>query len=468
MKTTVSLVRTAQGSLLGAALAACTIWSCSSGVPDAGDGGGGSGSGGGAQGTSTSSSGTAGSGSGSGGAGSGASSGSSGSSSGSPVSSGGSGGSSSGGSSGSGSGGSSGTGSSNGSSGGSGSSSSGGGSGSSSGGLSASGAAFSSDRFILTGVRNLATPAVTQVVQLHNGGQVPTQVTKLSISGTDQAFFQIVGPPALPAMLAAGADMAVTIQLMTASTTLPPAPSNKDLGSTLLQSTLTATMSSGSANASLYGLVLIQSNWEPTLGQILITLGYKLNVGMAQNNWNPNTSMNALNLPGIEANTDEVAASRFVKAATGNVTMSVVARFSPVGVLPYGWYPLTSSTTRNVVGTMSMITDPQTSDKARMVNPPLAPMSATTFDPGSAPFGIWVYSDQKTQKYATGNAVNGDYDFTQDALNSPANVHRVKTYPLKDAAGVSIPQSYLVAVEEAGNGDYQDYVFLLGNVTAMP
>jgi hypothetical protein len=26
----------------------------------------------------------------------------------------------------------------------------------------------------------------------------------------------------------------------------------------------------------------------------------------------------------------------------------------------------------------------------------------------------------------------------------------------------------LIAVEEAGNGDYQDYVFVLGNVTVAP
>ncbi|MDP9149022.1 MAG: hypothetical protein M3O36_03645 [Myxococcota bacterium] len=320
----------------------------------------------------------------------------------------------------------------------------------------------------MTGVRGVAAPPVTQVIALHNGGPTPVQVTALALSGTDQALFTINPAPTLPATIAAGADLPVTIEVTTSNTALPPKPANKDQGSNLLQANLTATLSAGSATASVYALILSQANYEPTLGQILTTLGYHLNVGRAQNNWNPNTSMNATTLPGIEPNTDEVAASQFVKAGAGNVTMSVVARFSPMGVLPYGWYLPASSTTRHVVGTMSMITDPQTSDKARMVYPPLAAGSATTFDPGSGPFGIWVYSDQQTQKYATGNAANGDYDFTQDALNSPANVHRIKSYPLKDAAGAPVPHMYLVAVEEAGNGDYQDYVFLLGNVTAMP
>jgi hypothetical protein len=116
-----------------------------------------------------------------------------------------------------------------------------------------------------------------------------------------------------------------------------------------------------------------------------------------------------------------------------------------------------------------MIADAQTSDKARMIYPPLAAGSMTSFDPGAAPFGIWVYSDQKTQKFDEGgNAINGDWDYSQDALNSPSNVHRIKSYPLKDAAGTAIPRSYLVAVEEAGNGEYQDYVFVLGNVMPMP
>mgnify|MGYP001798242744 CR=1 FL=1 len=46
----------------------------------------------------------------------------------------------------------------------------------------------------------------------------------------------------------------------------------------------------------------------------------------------------------------------------------------------------------------------------------------------------------------------------------PASTHRTKVYPLKDASGAPVANSYLVCVEEAGNGDYQDYVFILGNV----
>lgn len=357
------------------------------------------------------------------------------------------------------------------------------------GGAGAGAVAFGADRVVVTGVRATTTPAATSVISLHNGGQTAAQLMALDIGGTAQltlgpsgaavtassapiggaALFQIVNPPSFPATLGPGADLTVIVQMSTTGTNLPAVPSNKDQGVTLLTASLTATLGSGSARATVYGFLLIQNNYEATLGQILIALGYKLDVGQAQNNWNPNTSMMAANLPGVEAGTDEVAAPHFVKAGTGNVTMNLVARFSPAGVLPYGWYPATSATTLNTVGTMSMIADAQTSDKARMVYPPLQAGSATTFDPGSAAFGLWVFSDQKTEKYNEGgNTINGDYDYTQDSLSSPAGAHRIKSYPLKDAAGANIAQQYLIAVEEAGNGDYQDYVFVLGNVNAAP
>jgi hypothetical protein len=80
------------------------------------------------------------------------------------------------------------------------------------------------------------------------------------------------------------------------------------------------------------------------------------------------------------------------------------------------------------------------------------------------PFGLWVYSDQKTQMFEKGgNAANGDWDYSQDSLNTPAGAHRFKSYPLKNQ-----PNTYLIGIEEAANGDYQDYVFLLSNVTAVP
>ena len=95
-----------------------------------------------------------------------------------------------------------------------------------------------------------------------------------------------------------------------------------------------------------------------------------------------------------------------------------------------------------------------------------AAMGASTQVPAAS--GSRIYTDQATQKYDTGTASNGDYNYSQDALNSPANVHRFKAYPLKDAGGCAIANQYLLAVEEAANGDYQDYVLVLGNAKVAP
>jgi hypothetical protein len=339
-------------------------------------------------------------------------------------------------------------------------------------------------RTVVTGVRGVGTPDATQTMQLVNDASGAATVDGLSLGGVSQVasvlgattqdaqvsalvpaspLLQVEGPPPLPVSIAGGAQLPVVVHLLTTAAGLPAAPP-QDNGATLLSTTLTVTSGSTSVKTDVFGVVLTQALWEPTLGQILYTLGYKLNVGMAQNNANPNRGKTAQQLPGVEAGTDEIAAPLFVKSGAAEVTLIVVARFSPMGPLPFGWYPSGASATHNVVGTMAEITDAQTSNKSRMVQPPMAAGSGTTFDPGTQTFGIWVYTDELSQKFDTGTASNGDFAYSQDALNSPANVHRFKVYPLKDAAGAPITNSYLLAVEEASNGDYQDYVFVLGNV----
>jgi hypothetical protein len=313
---------------------------------------------------------------------------------------------------------------------------------------------------ILTGVRDVVTPPATHVVQLRNDGTGPVTVTAVALAGTNASAFRLTGITA-PASLAAGASMPLTVELLTSGAALPAAPPQNSGGS-LLTATINVTSSAGSAQSSVYGLVLTTATHEVTLGQILITLGIKANVGLAQNNANPNTGT-VQQLPKVEAGTDELAAPLFRKAGSGNVTMSAVARFSPKGPMPFGWYPAGAPATRNMVATMTSMPDAQTSDKARLVLPPLS--GSTAFDPGPGTFGLWVYTDQLSQLYDTGGtASNGDYAYSEDAPNSPANVHRMKVYPLKDAVGNVVAGSYLLAVEEAGNGDYQDYVFILSNV----
>jgi hypothetical protein len=309
------------------------------------------------------------------------------------------------------------------------------------------------------------------MVKLSNGGTSPAMVSAIALGGVDAAAFKLSGMPTLPATLAPGANLTFTLEAMTTGSALPAAPPNYNDGATLLTATLTATAGTTTATANVYGMILTDAIHECTLGQILTSLGYKLNVGMAQNNANPNKAAGSMasTLPKVEAGTDEIAAPLFVKDGTASPTLVSVARYSPAGTMPYGWYPKGMPTMRNMVAAMASMPSAQTSNGARMVLPPLT--GSTTFDPGTATFGIWVFSDQvkaSMDPTATANPANGDYDYSEDAQNTPANAHRTKVYPLKDATGTAVPGSYLLAVEEAGNGDYQDYVFVLSNVKPAP
>ncbi|MDD9206330.1 hypothetical protein PU560_07595, partial [Georgenia sp. 10Sc9-8] len=83
--------------------------------------------------------------------------------------------------------------------------------------------------------------------------------------------------------------------------------------------------------------------------------------------------------------------------------------------------------------------------------PPITEGGATSFDPGDAEFGLFYYS----QNF-------GRHGFTEDRLNSPASAaHRARIYPAQDRSGTPMANSYIVAFEDASNGDYQDYVFLV-------
>ena len=98
--------------------------------------------------------------------------------------------------------------------------------------------------------------------------------------------------------------------------------------------------------------------------------------------------------------------------------------------------------------------DVHTNSKSRMLEPPLA-SGSISFEPSVAKFGIWM-------------APAGVGLLTSDDANGFDGQHRVRSWTLRDAAGAAIPGSYLVGGEEAANGDYQDYVFVLTNVKPAP
>jgi hypothetical protein len=243
-----------------------------------------------------------------------------------------------------------------------------------------------------------------------------------------------------------------------------------------------------------------------------------------------------MSIPGPGDLTEEVQVHKFIKAdAASPVQLLAVGRFSPPTDGPFGWYAIGSLTGAPVITGAAgaggaagaagaaggaggaagavvapvIVTDAQpsailttttqplplkvvatmlssplgidwnTSNYSEMVLPPLKTGSAgTTFDPGTTPFGIWTFTNQRSIGGLTSagvpapNVGNGDYVYSEDALNIDGidglHHHRLRVYPLKNRAGGLVPHSYLLGWEEASNADYQDYVFVLKNVSPAP
>jgi hypothetical protein len=279
----------------------------------------------------------------------------------------------------------------------------------------------------------------TSTFRLQNSGSSPAPFA-LDVTGEDAEFFEITAPSAAAGMLGPGANVDVTVRLVTDNARLPAAPAQDD-GSTVLRASLVA--GTGSGAVSFYALVLTYVELEPTFGQILDAFpAWDSNIPASiRNDANPNPGT----LPGVQAGTDEVAARTFTRANAGMpVELRPIARFSPPGQVPYGWHAPGNAATRTTVGTMAEMDDAHTNDKSRLLSPPLA-SGGTTFEPSGA-FSVFMEP-------------SGVGTLSSDDAEGFDGAHRVKVWKLRDANDAVIPNAYLLGGEEAANGDYQDYVF---------
>ncbi|MGB7156561.1 MAG: choice-of-anchor D domain-containing protein, partial [Tepidisphaeraceae bacterium] len=158
----------------------------------------------------------------------------------------------------------------------------------------------------------------------------------------------------------------------------------------------------------------------------------------------------------LQTPNDELVIPRFQKAGSGPVTMEFLSVFgaSQGGVAFRGGY----YTPGNPTDTTQLFTigSSQEQTVAPVVN------GATSFDPGSAAFGLYV----DAPKFGTRQV------FSEDVLNTwdpdANNRRKVRVYALKDGNGVVVPNAYVVAFEEAefNTPDNQDVVYILRNVKA--
>jgi hypothetical protein len=289
-----------------------------------------------------------------------------------------------------------------------------------------------------------------KTLTLHNGGE-SARTLSVTLSGPDAARFELSTPAQLD--IAPGADAEVGLRIVTDNAQLGPAPA-QDAGATVFDATLELHSLAQQLSVRNYALVLTYVELEPTFGQILRALPEwtsKLPSWLPDDaNPNPGTT-----LPGIVAGTDEVDAPSFARLdAAQPVTLRPLARFSPPGAVPFGWYEPGAPTSRSTVATLAEQADPHTNDKSRMLEPPLA-SGSVTFEPSLAKFGIWMMP-AGVGLLASEDAAGFD------------GQHRVRAWALRNGQGQLVPGFYLLGGEEANNGDYQDYVFVLGNVKPAP
>ncbi|MDQ3534641.1 MAG: Ig-like domain-containing protein, partial [Bacteroidota bacterium] len=298
--------------------------------------------------------------------------------------------------------------------------------------------ASSVKELIFSGLKTNISPP--KVVPLKNNGTSALTITGLNIEGKNSTSFELKNVPAFP----------ITLQpqeVLNIEVIFNPSGSVGSLEAMLKVFTNNSTLAD--LNIGLYGLSAngLEGNNEPPLHNIITTLGYKINVGGT-----------ALELStGSELIGDEVYAQLFQKVGAGNVEIIPVARYSPLEQLPFGFYHKQNDNIElTQVGVLSGETPQHQTLFPQMLS------GNNFFNPGTKIFGIYTKSTSKTHT-----------TYTEDFLNpgnGPNNgiKHLVRVYPLKDRQGKAISNSYLLGFEEAMNGDYQDYVFIIKNVRPVP
>ncbi len=305
--------------------------------------------------------------------------------------------------------------------------------------------ATSPAELIYSGVKNTTTAAVSSpsVVTITNAGVDPLTINGATFAGANPGAFTLNSPPSFPVTLNQGEQLTLTPQFAPGDT--PSGSSGAADLSAVLQIS-SDDNDSPTVEVDLYGLSAsgLQGNKEPTLQQVLNTLGYGIDAGFATLTSNTN------NFP----IGDETETSLFQKAGPGDVGMTVVARYSPDELLPYGYYIPDGTQTPPLSQVAVIDTDGNGNNTSweQTLFPQIQAGGATSFDPGNNSFGLYVDSN-------TFNRTS----YTQDDLNTGIP-HATRIYPLKDRAGNPVPNAYLVGYEDASNGDYQDYVFVLTNV----
>ncbi len=293
---------------------------------------------------------------------------------------------------------------------------------------------------VFSAVQN--TTSVPRSIVFTNTGPGAVTINNRTLTGANPGNFAITAPGAGAVVVPVGGTITYTL------TFSPP----NGVFNVERTATLTLNTSAGAVAVNLHGLALQGSGGsnEPPLQLAIRVAGFNINVGS-----NALISRPVQPGPTFENYTlgDEVFIPLFQKAGAGNVQMTTIMRFSPAEDLPYGYY-VPDGTMNPPLNEVNGVSD---SVGAAVLNHqrlyPFTNTGNTLFDPGNNNFGFYVSS-----------LSFGRNSYTEEALNTGPRVRAARMFPARDRSGTLMPNSYIITYEDAANGDYQDYVFLVENI----
>ena len=299
-----------------------------------------------------------------------------------------------------------------------------------------------------------AGPSRVETVTITNTGTDPltfasgaiTIVDDPASSTQDASRFTLSG--GLPTSLAAG--QSATIQLKYTATVV-------GVQNALLQIN-SNDPSTPTLDISLHGIGTAgQFGYnEPSLVQVLRANNIPTIVGAGANDIN---ASNPTYPETPDASSQEVPMQRLMKAGAGPVTITTLASFNSAvdPSVKFGYYTPGDPTSANELFTISKA-------DAQTVYPTAA--GSTTFDPGTAPFGLFSTFPGTTTP-------NGSLDvhYSEDALNTldPTHPRKLRFFPLENADRSVVANAYIVAAEDYNNPTYNSFVNFVGIIrNVMP
>ncbi len=166
--------------------------------------------------------------------------------------------------------------------------------------------------------------------------------------------------------------------------------------------------------------------------------------------------------------TTQATPGLFRKAGPGPVTFVPVIALGLETVNRGGWYLRgvdEKSPRKHELWSYQFKNTTQDLEKGTNLPPPLRSSSSVTFDPGDAPFGLWVSND----------GLKDGGVFSQPQLVASINQRLAKQpykamiYPNRELlTGKAIPHSYIIGWEYSTNDDFQDIVCQVDNVELVP